>query len=70
MMVQTFAGYQVQPGKRTVQLEIEKVLAKMHKGEELKVIASWRTDARVHATGQVIHFDTRFTIPVREMERH
>ena len=24
-----FAGYQVQPGKRTVQLEIEKVLAKM-----------------------------------------
>ncbi|NLY80828.1 MAG: tRNA pseudouridine(38-40) synthase TruA [Lysinibacillus sp.] len=58
-----FSGYQVQPGKRTVQLEIEKVLSKMHKGEEIKAIASGRTDARVHAIGQVIHFDTTLSIP-------
>ena len=58
-----FAGYQVQPGERTVQLEIENVLAKMHKGEKVKITASGRTDARVHATGQVIHFDTSLTIP-------
>ena len=58
-----FAGYQVQPGKRTVQLEIEKVLAKMHKGTPVKITASGRTDARVHATGQVIHFDTPLVIP-------
>ena len=58
-----FAGYQVQPGKRTVQLEIEKVLAKMHKGAEVKITASGRTDARVHATGQTIHFDTSLVIP-------
>ncbi|KGR75278.1 tRNA pseudouridine(38-40) synthase TruA [Ureibacillus sinduriensis] len=59
-----FAGYQVQPGERTVQLELENVLTKMHKGEKVKITASGRTDARVHATGQVIHFDTTLTIPV------
>ena len=58
-----FAGYQVQPGQRTVQLEIEQVLAKMHKGESVKITASGRTDARVHATGQSIHFDTPLAIP-------
>ncbi|MCP1146439.1 tRNA pseudouridine(38-40) synthase TruA [Lysinibacillus endophyticus] len=57
-----FAGYQVQPGERTVQLEIESVLEKMHKGEKVRITASGRTDARVHATGQVIHFDTPLTI--------
>lgn len=59
-----FAGYQVQPGKRTVQLEVENVLNKMHKGDKVKITASGRTDARVHATGQVIHFDTSLSIPV------
>lgn len=58
-----FSGYQVQPGARTVQLEIEKVLQVMHKGEPVKITASGRTDARVHAIGQVIHFDTTLTIP-------
>lgn len=58
-----FAGYQVQPGKRTVQLEIEKVLAVMHKGQTVKIVASGRTDARVHASGQTIHFDTHLAIP-------
>lgn len=58
-----FAGYQVQPEKRTVQLEIEKVLSKMHKGADVKITASGRTDARVHAIGQTIHFDTSLVIP-------
>ena len=31
-----FYGYQVQPGKRTVQKEIEKVLEHMHKGKKVK----------------------------------
>ncbi len=64
-----FAGYQVQPGKRTVQLEIEKVLQKMHKGDVVKITASGRTDARVHATGQVIHFDTPLQIPCENYQR-
>lgn len=59
-----FAGYQVQPEKRTVQLELERVLTNMHKGTITKVVASGRTDAGVHATGQVIHFDTDLTFPI------
>lgn len=64
-----FAGYQVQPGERTVQLELEKVLSVMHKGEQVKVTASGRTDARVHATGQVIHFDTPLMIPCEKYRK-
>lgn len=59
-----FSGYQVQPGKRTVQLEIERVLEIIHKGAVVKVVASGRTDAGVHATGQVIHFDSPLTFPL------
>lgn len=58
-----FSGYQVQPGKRTVQLEIESSLKKMHKGQDIRITASGRTDAGVHANGQVIHFDSPFDIP-------
>lgn len=63
-----FSGYQVQPNKRTVQLELEKVLAKMHKGENVKVTGSGRTDAGVHAKGQVIHFDSALPIPEPKWE--
>lgn len=60
-----FAGYQVQPKQRTVQEEIEKVLTRIHKSEEtVHIVASGRTDARVHALGQVIHFDTTLNIPM------
>ncbi|MBM4764910.1 tRNA pseudouridine(38-40) synthase TruA [Bacillus sp. B15-48] len=58
-----YAGYQVQPNKRTVQGEIEAALAKLHKGQSVRVHASGRTDAGVHAKGQVIHFDTILSMP-------
>lgn len=58
-----FSGYQVQPNKRTVQSEIETALAKIHKGKEVRIFASGRTDAGVHAKGQVIHFDSGLSIP-------
>ncbi|PJN86520.1 tRNA pseudouridine(38-40) synthase TruA [Bacillus sp. mrc49] len=58
-----FAGYQVQPEKRTIQSEFEAVLAQMHKGTMIKVTASGRTDSGVHAKGQVIHFDSPLTFP-------
>ncbi|ETI69230.1 tRNA pseudouridine(38-40) synthase TruA [Neobacillus vireti] len=63
-----FSGYQVQPNKRTVQSELEAMLAKMHKGASIKVIGSGRTDAGVHAKGQVIHFDSPLPIPEQKWE--
>lgn len=58
-----FSGYQIQPKGRTIQAEIEKVLAKMHKGRHIAITASGRTDAGVHARGQVIHFDSELSLP-------
>ena len=51
-----FAGFQVQPGLRTVQGELERVLARICGGTRVKVDGAGRTDAGVHAAGQVIAF--------------
>lgn len=58
-----FSGYQLQPGLRTVQLEIDRALVKIHKDETIHSVASGRTDAGVHANGQVLHFDTPLSLP-------
>lgn len=59
-----FAGYQFQPGMRTVQSEVDKALRKVHKDQSIYSVASGRTDAGVHAFGQVIHFDTPLKLAV------
>lgn len=64
-----FAGYQIQPNGRTIQAEIEAVLQKVHKGQTVKVTASGRTDAGVHAVGQVIHFTSDLNIPLEGWNR-
>ena len=57
-----FSGYQVQPNKRTVQSELQAALVRMHKGQDIPITASGRTDAGVHAKGQVFHFDSPLEI--------
>jgi tRNA pseudouridine38-40 synthase len=51
-----FAGFQVQPGARTVQGVLEAALARLSEGVEQRVDGAGRTDAGVHASGQVIGF--------------
>jgi tRNA pseudouridine38-40 synthase len=52
-----FAGWQWQPAKRTLQEELEAALQRIT-GERPKCIASGRTDAGVHALGQVVGFSS------------
>jgi tRNA pseudouridine38-40 synthase len=51
-----FAGFQAQPGRRTVQGELERALTHLNGGHRVRVLAAGRTDAGVHANGQVIAF--------------
>lgn len=57
-----FAGFQRQPGLRTVQGELESGLTQLC-GHRVQITAAGRTDAGVHASGQVVHFDTPSAIP-------
>lgn len=61
-----FQGWQRLPGKRTVQSVVQEALAAVL-GEELSLVGASRTDAGVHATGQVAHFLTNSPIPAEKM---
>jgi len=51
-----FAGWAIQPGKRTVQAEVTSALATVLR-EPVQLTVAGRTDAGVHALGQVASFD-------------
>ena len=63
-----FHGFQVQNKLRTVQGEIQKALENICK-EEIIIHGSGRTDAKVHGTKQVFHFDTTREMPEAQWKR-
>jgi tRNA pseudouridine38-40 synthase len=66
-----FAGWQLQtPDKgRTVQGALEEVLARIAGAARVAVLAAGRTDAGVHALGQVASFELPREIPPDELQR-
>jgi len=52
-----FYGWQAQRNLPTIQSELEKALSQVA-NEPIYLFCAGRTDANVHATGQVVHFDT------------
>jgi tRNA pseudouridine38-40 synthase len=64
-----FAGFQLQSTARTVQGELEAALADLSGGRRLAVDGAGRTDAGVHATGQVIAFTYPGRLAGSELQR-
>ena len=63
-----FSGWQKQPeqGVRTIQAELEGALSTLL-GEPIETNAAGRTDAGVHACGQVVNFFTASDMPIRRI---
>lgn len=60
-----YHGWQVQPNARTIEGELNRVLTQLT-GEEIQVTGASRTDAGVHALGNVAVFDTASRIPAEK----
>lgn len=61
-----FCGFQYQPGVRTVAGVLEATLSRLF-DEPVKIAAAGRTDAGVHAVGQVISFSTQRDFPFERL---
>jgi tRNA pseudouridine38-40 synthase len=64
----SFAGWQRQPRSATVQAALENALERLY-GGHVPLVGAGRTDAGVHAAGQVAHFDPPLAIPPRGIQR-
>ncbi len=61
-----FCGWQRQGDRLTIQASLEEAICSLDPFlRPTKVIAAGRTDAGVHAAGQVVHFDCVSSIPVK-----
>jgi tRNA pseudouridine38-40 synthase len=63
-----YRGFGLQPNGRTIQEVLEEALARSL-GEQVRVTAAGRTDAGVHASGQVVSFTTRGRLAPPELLR-
>ncbi len=63
-----YHGWQIQPNGITIQETLESTLARLT-GHRPKVIGAGRTDAGVHAEGQVAHFKTESTLECSAVQR-
>ena len=66
MMEKILVGWQRQPNKLNIQGEIEEAI-KQITNEDVELNSSGRTDAGVHALGQVANFKTNSNIPINKL---
>ena len=64
-----YTGYQIQPGKDTIQEQLETALEKINNGKKTNIIATGRTDKKVHALCQYGHVDIDVNITEEKLKR-
>ena len=63
-----YSGFQAQVSRPTVQQELEKAIGRITQ-QPTRVVPAGRTDAGVHATGQVVHFFSGWAHACADLER-
>jgi tRNA pseudouridine38-40 synthase len=64
-----FSGWQIQKNARTVQGEIDRAVRAVSRRQDFELYGSGRTDAGVHAAGQVAHLDVVTSLPAETLKR-
>jgi tRNA pseudouridine38-40 synthase len=64
-----YSGWQIQKNARTVQGEIDRAVRAVTGRRDFELYGSGRTDAGVHAAGQVAHLDVSTQLPAESLRR-
>lgn len=64
-----YSGWQIQKNARTVQGEIDRAVREVVGGRKFELYGSGRTDAGVHALGQIAHLDVATNLPPETLRR-
>jgi len=64
-----YSGWQIQQNARTVQGEIDRAVRSVTLRKDFELYGSGRTDAGVHASGQIAHLDVATPLPPETLRR-
>jgi tRNA pseudouridine38-40 synthase len=64
-----YSGWQIQENARTIQGELDRAVRVVTGRRDFELYGSGRTDAGVHALGQVAHLDVATSLPAGTLER-
>jgi tRNA pseudouridine38-40 synthase len=64
-----YSGWQIQKNARTIQGEIDRAIRVVTGAADVELYGAGRTDAGVHALGQVAHLEVRTALPAQTLRR-
>lgn len=65
----SYYGFQRQKGKETIQEKLEEAITKVNNGKKTNIVATGRTDKKVHALSQYAHADIDVNITEQKLKR-
>src|SRR5690349_20565002 len=64
-----YSGWQIQKNARTIQGELDRAIREVARRKDFELYGAGRTDAGVHALGQVAHLDLATPLPAETLRR-